>query len=104
MKVLLPTPGTPLMPRRKRAAAVRQQGVEQRVGAGAVVGAGRFQQRDGLGHRRGAGPDRAPVTASTILDAAPGHAAGRSMAVQIGMGFLPLALPWGTAAALVAGQ
>ena len=49
MKVLLPTPGTPLMPRRKRPAGVRQQRVEQRVGARAVVGARRFEQRDGLG-------------------------------------------------------
>ena len=51
MKVLLPTPGTPLMPRRNALAGVRQQRVQQRVGARAVVGAGRLEQRDGLGQR-----------------------------------------------------
>jgi hypothetical protein len=50
MKVLLPTPGTPLMPRRKALAGVRQQGGEQLVGLRAVVGPGGLQQGDGLGH------------------------------------------------------
>ena len=51
MKVLLPTPGTPLRPRRKARPLCGSKPVQQRVGAQAVVLARRLQQRDGLGHR-----------------------------------------------------
>jgi hypothetical protein len=50
MKVLLPTPGTPLMPKPQRFAGMRQHGCQQLIGLGAVVCAGGLQQRDGLGH------------------------------------------------------
>ena len=40
----------------ERAAGVRQQRVQQLVGARAVVGARRLEQRDRLGHARGAAP------------------------------------------------
>ena len=38
-------------PQPERAPAGRQQRIEQRIGAQAVVCAGRFEQRDGFGHR-----------------------------------------------------
>ena len=59
MKVLLPTPGTPGQADAQRAAARRQQGVEQFVGARAVVGPRALEQRDGRGPARGAGAARA---------------------------------------------
>ena len=49
MKVDLPTPGTPETPSRNAGRAGGEQRGEQRVGALAMVGAGRFEQRDRLG-------------------------------------------------------
>ena len=80
MKVLLPTPGTPEMPSRNDLPLCRQQRVEQRIGALAMVGARRFEQRDRLGDRaalRGAGwaCDRAGErsSVSTAARAMPGR-------------------------------
>ena len=48
MNVLLPTPGTPEMPRRNDWPLSRQQRVQHLVGARAVIGMRRFEQGDGL--------------------------------------------------------
>ncbi len=51
MKVDLPTPGTPETPIRNAGWPGSGKAVEQGVGALAMVGAGRLEQRDRLGHR-----------------------------------------------------
>ena len=62
------------MPRRNDVAGVRQQRGEQRVGLRAVVGAGRFEQRDGLGD--GAALRRAGRAGSDAEQAGIGSADG----------------------------
>ena len=73
MKLDLPTPGVPVRPMRSAGRARRASARQQRARAGAVVGAGRFDQRDrpgqrppvaGRRRRRGAGR-RCPSSALT---------------------------------------
>ena len=49
MKVLLPTPGTPVMPTRCAPPACGSSGLEDGLGAGLVLGPGALDQRDGAG-------------------------------------------------------
>ena len=63
MKVLLPAPGTPVMPTRARLAGVRQEGVEQPRRQFAVRRQLAFDQRDGAGQRRPGRPQHASMYA-----------------------------------------
>ena len=73
MKVDLPAPGGPEMPMPGCRAGMRQQGFDQPLGLGAVVGPGRSDQRDRPGQRPPiAGPQRTGVSAGA---AAPRHEA-----------------------------
>ena len=71
MNVDFPAPGAPEMPDAHRAAAARQDLGEQRLGLGAVIGAGRLDQRDRARERAPVTVDQLAREPSSLIGSAP---------------------------------